>query len=137
MNYYLDTDICVFALKGQFPAIKKWLQGFVPDHIKIPSVVKSELLLGALKSTRPKETFHLVERFLGPYEIISFDGQAAVAYARIRHELETMGKSIGPNDLIIAATVVANQGTLVTHNSKEFNRVPGLLTEDWTIEGYR
>ncbi len=132
MNYYLDTDICVFTLKGQFPAIKKWLQSSLPDHIKIPSIVQSELLLGALKSAHPKHAIHLIERFLEPYEIISFDRQAAIAYARIRYELEKNGKSIGPHDLIIAATVAANQGTLVTHNSKEFNRVHGLLTEDWT-----
>lgn len=133
MKYYLDTDICVFALKGRFPAIKKWLQSSAPDHIKIPSIVQSELLLGALKSANPRQTVHFIERFLEPYEIISFDSQAAIAYARIRHELEKNGKNIGPNDLIIAATVAANQGTLVTHNTKEFDRVPGLITEDWTV----
>lgn len=132
MNYYLDTDICIFTLKGQFPSIKKWLQSSVPGRIKIPSIVQSELLLGALKSTAPKQTIHLIERFLEPYEIIPFDSQAAIAYAKIRHELEKDGKTIGPNDLIIAATVAANQGTLVTHNIKEFNRVQGLLIEDWT-----
>ncbi len=133
MNYYLDTDICVFALKGQFPAIKKWLQNSIPDQIKIPSIVQSELLLGALKSIESKQTVHLVERFVAPYEVISFDEQAAIAYARIRYHLERRGVSIGPNDLIIAATVTANQGTLVTHNVREFTRVPGLLVEDWTV----
>ena len=133
MNYYLDTDICIFILKGQFPAIKKWFQASQPDHIKIPSIVQSELLLGALKSANPKETVHLIERFLEPYEIVSFNAQAAIAYARIRHQLEKSGKSIGPNDLIIAATVAAHQGTLITHNTKEFNRVPGIIIEDWTV----
>jgi len=133
MNYYLDTDICIFALKGEFPSIKKWLQSSVPGHIKIPSIVQAELLLGALKSKDPKQTIHLIERFLEPYEIISFDSLAAIAYARIRCELEKNGKSIGPNDLIIAATVAANQGALVTHNIKEFSRIPGLITEDWTV----
>ncbi len=134
MNYYLDTDICIFALKGQFPAIKKWLQNLLPDQIKIPTIVQSELLLGALKSRDSKQTVHLVERFLAPYEVISFDEQAATAYAKIRYHLEKKGVSIGPNDLIIAATVAANQGTLITHNIREFARVPGILTEDWTVE---
>ena len=134
MNYYLDTDICIFALKGQFPAIKKWLQNLLPDQIKIPTIVQSELLLGALKSRDFKQTVHLVERFLAPYEVISFDEQAATAYAKIRYHLEKKGVNIGPNDLIIAATVAANQGTLITHNIREFARVPGLLTEDWTVE---
>ena len=68
-----------------------------------------------------------------PFEYISFESQAAIAYARIRYDLEKEGKSIGPNDLIIAAVVLANQGTLVTHNVNEFSRVPGLLIEDWTV----
>ena len=133
MNYYLDTDICIHALKGQFPGIKKWLQASMPEHIKIPSIVQAELLLGALKSIDPAQTVHLIERFLEPYEIVSFNSQSAIFYARIRQGLEKSGKCIGPNDLIIAATVLAHQGTLVTHNMKEFNRVPGLITEDWTV----
>ena len=133
MNYYLDTDICIFALKGQFPAIKQWLQNAMPDQIKIPSIVQSELLFGALKSTDSKQMVHLVERFLAPFEVIFFDDRAAIAYARIRYHLERKGVRIGPNDLIIAATVAANQGTLITHNVKEFARVPGLLIEDWAV----
>lgn len=132
MNYYLDTDTCIFGLRGQFPTIKKQLQGSIPDHIKIPSIVHAELLLGILKSDNPKKNAHLVEKFLEPYEIVPFNAPAAIAYAKIRYELEKDGKGIGPNDLIIAATVVANQGTLVTHNVDEFARVPGLLIEDWT-----
>ena len=133
MNYYLDTDTCIFGLRGQFSAIKKQLQNCVPDHIKIPSIVQAELLLGVLKSDNPKKNAHLVEKFLEPYEVVPFNTQAAISYAKIRYELEKDGKSIGPNDLIIASTVVANQGTLVTHNINEFNRVPGLLVEDWTV----
>ena len=67
MNYYLDTDICIFALKGQFPAIKQWLQKSMPEQIKIPAIVQSELLLGALKSADSKQEIHLVERFVAPF----------------------------------------------------------------------
>jgi len=133
MNYYLDTDTCIFGLRNQFPAIKKQLQSAIPDHIKIPSIVHAELLLGVLKSDKPKQNAHLVEKFLEPYEVVPFNTPAAIAYAKIRYDLEKDGKSIGPNDLIIAATVAANQGTLVTHNINEFSRVPGLLVEDWTV----
>ena len=132
MNYFLDTDTCIFGLRGRFPAIKKQLQALIPDQIKIPSIVKAELFLGALKSGDPKKNTLLVEKFLEPYEIVSFNSKAAISYAKIRYELEKDGKSIGPNDLIIAASVIANQGILVTHNIHEFARIPGLLVEDWT-----
>ena len=134
MNYFLDTDICIFALKGQYPAIKKWIQLFHPEQIKIPAIVQSELLLGAMKSDNSKQMIHLVEKFLEPYEIVAFDEQAAISYARIRFELEKSGRSIGPNDLIIAATINAHQGTLVTHNIKEFKRISGLFIQEWTRE---
>jgi len=132
MNYFLDTDICIYCLKNDFPAIKKSLQNSTPDHIKIPSMVRAELLLGALKSTDPKQALRLTEHFLEPYEIVPFAEQEAVTYAKTRCDLEKKGVSIGPNDLIIAAVVLTHQGTLVTHNTKEFNRIPGLLLEDWT-----
>lgn len=131
MKYFLDTDICIFALKNKYPTIKKSLFDLFPDHIKIPSIVEAELILGALKSVEPKKTMHLVQKFLEPYEIIDFDHSAGIVYATIRQDLEKKGSLIGPNDLIIAATVLANQGTLVTHNLKEFSKVRVLLTEDW------
>ncbi len=136
MNYYLDTDICIFALQGRFPAVQQWIESFSPDKIKILSIVKAELLLGVLKSHNPKHVQEIVERFLGPFEVISFCDQSSLIYPKIRHSLEKAGQSIGPNDLLIAATVLANHGTLVTHNVKEYNRVANLRIQDWTKESY-
>ena len=132
MNYYLDTDICIFALKNTFPSIKTKLQSILPERIKIPSIVRAELLLGTLKSNRPKEVHSIVEQFLEPFEIIPFCSKCSEIYASIRWDLESKGMSIGPNDLLIASTVLANQGTLVTHNTKEYNRISGLKIQDWT-----
>ncbi len=132
MTYCLDTDTCIFALRDRFPSVKKWFQRFSADHIKIPSIVQAELVLGALKSSSPKDSLHLVERFLGPFEIIAFGSHEAIVYAKVKADLERNGSLIGPNDLIIAATAMARQATLVTHNTKEFSRVNGLLMEDWT-----
>ena len=130
MIYYLDTDTCIFALRGRFP-LQKWFQQVSAQRIKIPSIVQAELLLGVFKTSDPNN-LHRVERFLEPFEIIPFGPGEAVAYAKIKIDMQQQGFSIGPNDLIIAATVLAHQGTLVTHNVKEFKRVPGILVEDWT-----
>ncbi len=131
MIYCLDTDTCVFALRGGFPAIKRNFQRLPAVHIKIPAIVRAELLLGALKATDPKKTMHTVESFLEPFDIIEFGAKESITYATVRFELERGGFSIGPNDLIIAAIVLSAQATLVTHNIKEFKRVPGLMLEDW------
>jgi len=69
---------------------------------------------------------------LEPYELLPFAGDAAEHYADIRGRLEKKGKVIGPAYLIIATTARATGAVLVTHNTKEFSRVPGLQIEDWT-----
>jgi tRNA(fMet)-specific endonuclease VapC len=66
------------------------------------------------------------------YEIIHFDIKSAEIYAAIRAELERKGRMIGGNDLVIAATVLAHEGILITHNLDEFSHVNGLAVDDWT-----
>ena len=102
-----------------------------PDQLKGPAMVKAELMLGAEKSQRRARTLGVVNAFLLPLEIVPFCGLAAEHHARIRANLEASGMPIGPNDLIIAATVLAQGGILVTHNVSEFERVEGLRLEDW------
>lgn len=132
MNYFLDTDTCIFALKNTFPAIKERMQALLPERIKIPSIVKAELLLGAQKSGDSKRIGSLVEGFLSPFGVIPFSDECTEIYARIRGDLEKKGQLIGPNDILIAAIVMADHGTLVTHNTKEFGRIHQLKIQDWT-----
>jgi tRNA(fMet)-specific endonuclease VapC len=73
-----------------------------------------------------------IERTLSPYRSLPFDDAAARRYAEIRDVLETRGEVIGPNDLLIAAIALTHGLTLVTNN-REFSRVPGLTSEDWTV----
>ena len=102
-----------------------------PGKIFVPEVVRAELLHGCLRSARPKRNVDAVERFLGPFRRLPFGGAAAEHYAQIRVELELSGRVIGPNDLLIAATVRAAGAILVTNNLREFQRVSGLECEDW------
>ena len=133
MNYFLDTNICIYALKNTFSVLADKFKRFSPSQIKIPSIVKAELLYGALKSDKPKKTRIIIEGFLFPFEVVSFDDDCCEYYAKTRSTLEMSGKVIGPNDLVIAATALANHAILVTHNVSEFHRVEGLLVEDWTL----
>lgn len=131
MNYYLDTNICIYFLKGKSSEIQNKLTKVNPNRIKIPSIVKAELLLGALKSNQVKKNREIVLDFLNPLEIIPFDDGASEIYSEIRSNLERHGQPLGPNDLIIASTVVSKNGILVTNNEKEFSRVPSLKIENW------
>lgn len=130
MKYLLDTNICIYALKGLYSIPTKLLE-HSPRDIKIPSIVKAELLYGAKKSQHHVKTEEIIKQFLFPFEIIPFDNTAAEIYADLRSGLEKDGQVIGPNDLIIAATVLAEKGILVTNNQKEFQRVKELSLDNW------
>ena len=131
MRFCLDTNTCIDAMKGTWPGMAERFRQHVPEDIGVPAMVRAELLLGALKSRNPERTGELVDAFLAPFELLPFDRAAAGHYADIRHQLETAGKPIGPNDRVIAATARSRNLTLITHNRREFTRVPGLATEDW------
>lgn len=131
MRFCLDTNTCIDAMKGTWPGLASQFHRHVPEDIGVPAMVRAELLLGARKSRNPARTAELVENFLAPFELLSFDHAAAAHYADIRCHLESIGQPIGPNDLVIAATARSRNLTLVTHNLSEFTRVPGLSTEDW------
>ena len=131
MNYFLDTNICIYYLNGKSPSITKKLLSHTPKNIKIPSVVAAELFYGAKKSTNYLINISKLKVFLKPLETIPFDGNAAEYYGDIRASLELSGKIISGNDMMIAATTLSRDGILVTNNIREFARVPNLKIENW------
>lgn len=82
-----------------------------------------------MKFARPFNDLFAVNRFVS----FPFDDEAAEVYGRIRADLEKLGTPIGPNDLLIAAIGLANDATVVTHNTREFSRIADLKLEDWEI----
>ncbi|MCL1848719.1 MAG: type II toxin-antitoxin system VapC family toxin [Clostridiales bacterium] len=133
MTYCLDTNICIYFLTGRYPALYDILMSSSPKDIKIPSIVKAELLHGAEKSAKPDETKEKLKPFLFPFEIVPFGDDAAQQYAVHKARLEKAGMFIGSNDLIIAATALSIQAVLVTNNEREFSRIDGLSLENWTL----
>lgn len=131
-RYLLDTNIWILHLKQPPAALQARLKQQLASTIMTCSVVKAELWHGARKYQKPVERLATVDALLAPYASLPFDDAAARHYADIRHQLETQGKVIGPNDLQIAAICRANDLTLVSTNTSEFGRVPGLRVEDWT-----
>ena len=133
MKYFLDTNIISYFLKGMYPQIKEHLTKVRRDSVFIPSIVASEIEYGARKSFDYEKTIKVYRSFLDVFEVVPFDQASAREYGHLRSSLEKEGKAIGANDMLIAATVLANGGILVTNNVNEFARVPGLKTENWTL----
>ena len=132
--FFIDTNTCIYFMNGKFPSVREKFLSVSPKEIKISSVVKGELLLGAFKSQTREKTTEKVERFLKPFEIVDFTDKMSYDYADIRKDLEFVGTPIGANDLLIAATVLYEKATLITHNMDEFSRINGLIIEDWVEE---
>lgn len=102
-----------------------------PKDIAIPSVVLYELEYGIEKSTSPRKRQAQLKELCSLIEILPFEEEAARIAASIRAKLEKKGTPIGPCEVLIAATALANRGVLVTSNTKEFARVSGLKLENW------
>ena len=133
MIYFLDTNICAFIINNKFPHLSERYVVQDKNKIKIPSVVLYELYYGAEKSQRREQNISKVQTFVSEIEIVPFDTEAAEIAAVIRSDLEKSGQPIGGYDLMIAAIALANDGVVVTNNTREFSRVSGLSVEDWSI----
>lgn len=131
MTRALDTNVVIDLLRGKDEALALRYMNGRPSDYAIPEMVRAELLFGAELSARPQENRRSVEKFTAPLRLLPFSGAAAAHWAEIRAALRKAGTSIGPNDLVIAATARAAGCALVTRNTIEFARVPALAVEEW------
>lgn len=132
MTRLLDTNSCIDHLRrGPASRVTARLAAAASGSVGLCSVVVAELLYGAHRSARRAHSLSQVQAFCSRFLSLPFDDRAAGEYASIRAHLAGLGTPIGPNDLMIAAIALANGLTLVTHNTTEFSRVPGLTLEDW------
>ncbi|MBD5451712.1 MAG: type II toxin-antitoxin system VapC family toxin [Lachnospiraceae bacterium] len=132
MKYMLDTNICIFAIKYRSDVVIKKILSLEPEEFCISAITYAELTHGVEKSMAVGRNRVALSLFLSPITILDFDGQAADEYGRIRAALEKKGTPIGPMDMLIASHAKAEGLILVTNNTREFNRVEGLVVEDWT-----
>jgi len=128
----LDTNICIYIIKQKPPAVLEHFKEYRIGDIGISSITLAELRYGVAKSGYPDKNAEALEEFIIPLEIFPFTEDATLAYGELRAILEKLGNPIGSMDLLIAAHAVSLGVTLVTNNTREFSRVPGLNLVDWT-----
>ena len=126
----LDTNTCIYIINNRPPNVLEKFRKYKAGEVGISSIAASELAYGVAKSGSIKNRKAL-DMFLAPMQILPFDSQCLWFYADLRASLEKQGLSIGPMDSLIAAHALSIDGTLVTHNIKEFVRVPKLKLENW------
>jgi tRNA(fMet)-specific endonuclease VapC len=128
--YVLDTNSVVFFFKGEGRVAERLFEQ-KPADVALPAIVLYELEVGVLRSNAPARRRAQLETLAGAAAVLPFGRPEALMAARVRSTLEESGEAIGPLDTLIAATALAARATLVTHNTREFRRVPGLRIEDW------
>ncbi|MDO5693601.1 MAG: type II toxin-antitoxin system VapC family toxin [Pseudomonadota bacterium] len=130
MRYLLDTNILI-ALSKCHAALGRRMAQHAPEVFGIPVIVLQELYYGAYRSDPARQAGNLANVRHMRFTLVDFNPQDANAAGRIRAELARAGTPIGPYDALIAAQALTRDLTLVTHNTREFARVPGLRVEDW------
>ena len=134
MKRLLDINICIYLIKQKSPGILQKFRQYQPGDIGVSTITVAELQFGVQNSQYKTRNAQALEQFLLPLAIADFDWAATIAYGQLRAALEQAGQPIGSLDMLIAAHALSLDVTLVTNNTREFARVPGLSLENW-VEG--
>ena len=128
-----DTNVWIALLNASPTPVTERFRAHNPAEIFLCDIVKMELYFGAFRSARQERNLALLERVCSTFRSLPFDSAAARACGEIRATLATAGTPIGPYDAQIAAIALVHHITLVTHNVREFGRIPNLKIEDWEV----
>ena len=124
-----DTDICVAILRGNTEIIERRRRTL--DRVVTTWISAGELFYGAAKSGDPIGNKSLVERFLETLPVLGLDSISAQFFGVLRAALEAKGKRLADADLWIGAIARAHRATVVTGNTRHFDRIPDLQLENW------
>lgn len=131
MRYLLDTNAVIAVLNDPGGSVSVRLRSCIPSEVGVSAVVMHELYFGAFKSQRLERNLALVDGLR--FEVVPLDLEDARHAGEVRALLAAKGTPIGAYDVLIAGQARARELVLVTRNAKEFERVPGLLTENWQL----
>ncbi len=134
MKYLLDTDICIYLIKRRPESVMRHLAEQQVGDVGVSAVTVAELQYGVARSAQTERNARALELFLAPLVIAGFDAGAATAYGVVRAALERAGTPIGALDTLIAAHALSLGAALVTNNTREFGRIPGLGVANWATD---
>ncbi|QGN97000.1 tRNA(fMet)-specific endonuclease VapC (plasmid) [Piscirickettsia salmonis] len=129
----LDTNICIYLIKQKPRSYYERLMEVEKSRhiLAISSIVLSELQFGVARSQHQRKNQEAINTLVNKLEVLPYEEKAAKYYGDLRADLQKKGTVIGGNDMIIAAHALSEKAVLVTHNTKEFQRVEHLEFEDW------
>ncbi|MEA2943005.1 MAG: tRNA(fMet)-specific endonuclease VapC [Bradyrhizobium sp.] len=130
LTYMLDTNVCIYVMtKRSLDLLEKF--NSLAEQLCISSITLGELHYGAEKSTRRVDNLTAIEHFVARLEVLAFEAKAAAHYGQLRAELERAGMPCGPHDMQIGGHARSEGLIVVTNNTREFGRMPGVRAENW------
>ncbi len=130
MTYLLDTDTCIYWLKGVQP-VREHLEAVGMDQIAISTITVGELYFGAYNSAKVAENLTRAETFVKQMALLPLNGAALKTFGQIKADLRKQGQPVADFDLLIASTALAEARILVTNNTRHYARIPGIQLENW------
>jgi len=130
MKFLLDTDTCIYWLRGHL-AVRKRLNEITPQTLAISVITLAELRYGAAYSERPADNHQAINDFVSAITVLGLTPEAASIFGDVKADLRRNGQLIEDMDLLIAATARASDLTLVTNNVSHFERIADLRLENW------
>jgi tRNA(fMet)-specific endonuclease VapC len=132
VRYLLDTNICIYIAKHNPPAVRDQFARHTANELAMSVVTLGELRFGAEKSQLRDKAMAVIQQLEALIPPQALPEAAGEHYGQIRALLQREGRTIGNNDLWLAAHARAEGWILVTNNTREFNRLPGLQVENWS-----
>ncbi|GAB1433786.1 type II toxin-antitoxin system VapC family toxin [Spirochaetota bacterium] len=129
--YLLDTNICIYIINNNPKSIVEQIKKFKPAEIKLSAISLAELEYGISKSMYREKNRMALVNFVSAFDILPFDDTDAEVFGLIRADLENKGQVIGSYDMQIAAQAISRNLTLITNNTREFERIKGLRLDNW------
>lgn len=132
MKYAIDSDILIYYLKNHPKVVERFVDTNL-DELSTTIINYTELLFGAYKSAKSVENLTAIRHFLDSLNIVQFDKQAAEIFAHTKAQLQKEGNIIADMDLLIASICLASNLTLVTNNTRHFEKIVDLPLENWSL----
>jgi tRNA(fMet)-specific endonuclease VapC len=131
MNFLLDTDTCSAHMRRPAQLAHRFIQH--AGALAIPTIVLAELYAGAYKHPSPSKLLPLIADLLQEVQLLDFDEACAQQFGQVRGTLLKQGITVSRMDLLIASVALVHNLTLVTHNTADYQSIPGLRLDDWLV----
>ena len=133
MSFLLDTDMCIYWLKGR-QSVKDKLLAAGWDQVAISVITQAELYYGAYNSNRVKQNLKRADDFINQFPLLALGEITLKRFGELKAQLRQSGQLLPDFDLLIASAALVENRILVTNNTRQYQRIPDLQLENWVSE---